>query len=198
MHPTVYLFYAFSAVLVAAAVGVISVRNPVHSVMLLVLCFFSSAALWLLLEAEFLGIILILVYVGAVMVLFMFVVMMLDVGKVDSFRGSFARYLPLGILVGAITVVEIVAVVAGGSFGGERYHSPPPPMDVSNTQALGSQLYTVYVYPFELAAVILLVAIISAIALTLRRRGRRHFQDPAAQSRVRASDRLRLIKMKSE
>lgn len=197
MHPTLYLFYVFATILVVAAVGVISVRNPVHSVMLLVLCFVSSAVLWVLLEAEFLGIILVLVYVGAVMVLFLFVVMMLDIGT-DALKGAFARYLPLGLLIGAIAVVEIVAVVTGASFTGARYNVPAPSGDYSNIQALGSQLYTVYVYPFELASVILLLAIVSAIALTLRRRGRRRYQDPGAQSRVRATDRLRLVKMESE
>lgn len=197
MHPTLYLFYVFATILVIAAVGVISIRNPVHSVMLLVLCFASSAVLWVLLQAEFLGIILILVYVGAVMVLFLFVVMMLDVGA-DSLKGAFARYLPLGMLIGAIAVVEIVVVVTGASFSGARYNAPAPSVDYSNIQALGSQIYTVYAYPFELASVILLLAIVSAIALTLRRRGRRRYQNPGAQSRVRATDRLRLVKMESE
>lgn len=197
MHPTLGLFYAFSVILVIAAMGVITARNPVHAVMLLVLSFVSSAVLWVLLDAYFLGVGLILVYVGAVMVLFMFVVMMLDI-NVDTLRGGFARYLPLGVVVGAIAIAEIIAVVAGGSFSGKRYHGVAAAANYNNIKAIGSQLYTHYVYPFELASVILLVAIISAIALTLRRRGRRHYQNPGEQSRARRAERVRLVAMKSE
>jgi len=197
MHPSLGLFYAFSVILVIAAMGVITVRNPVHAVMMLVLCFVSSAVLWILVDAYFLGVGLILVYVGAVMVLFLFVVMMLDI-NVDTLRGGFARYLPVGVVVGAIAVAEIIAVVAGGSFAGARYHNAAAGAGYNNIKAIGAQLYTHYVYPFELASVILLVAIISAIALTHRRRGRRHYQDPGAQSRVRRAERVRLVSMKSE
>lgn len=192
------LFYFFSTVLVGAAVGVITVRNPVHSVLLLVLAFFTSAALWLLLEAEFLAIILVLVYVGAVMVLFLFVVMMLDINVANQ-RQGFIRYLPLGAGVVLLIVLELAAVLGSGQFGGEAFQKPSAlPADYSNTQALGQVLYTVYVYPFEIASVILLVAIVAAIGLTMRRReGRRH-QDIAKQVGVRAEDRLRVVKMPAE
>lgn len=192
------LFYFFSAVLVAAAIGVISVRNPVHSVLLLVLAFFTSAALWLLLEAEFLAIILVLVYVGAVMVLFLFVVMMLDI-NIASQRQGFIRYLPLGAGVVLLIVLELAAVLGSGQFGGEAFQKPAPlPADYSNTEALGEVLYTVYVYPFEIASVILLVAIVAAIGLTMRRREGRRYQDIAKQVGVRAEDRLRVVKMPAE
>ncbi len=197
MHPTLGLFYAFSVILIIAAMGVITARNPVHAVMLLVLSFVSSAVLWVLVDAYFLGVGLILVYVGAVMVLFMFVVMMLDI-NVDTLRGGFARYLPVGVIVGAVAVAEIVTVVAGKNFSGARYHAAAAGANYNNIKAIGSQLYTHYVYPFELASVILLVAIVSAIALTLRRRGKRYYQNPGEQSRARASTRVRLVSMKAE
>lgn len=192
------LFYFFSTVLVGAAVGVITVRNPVHSVLLLVLAFFTSAALWLLLEAEFLAIILVLVYVGAVMVLFLFVVMMLDINIANQ-RQGFIRYLPLGAGVVLLIVLELAAVLGSGQFGGEAFQKPSPlPADYSNTEALGQVLYTVYVYPFEIASVILLVAIVAAIGLTMRRREGRRYQDIAKQVGVRAEDRLRVVKMAAE
>jgi NADH-quinone oxidoreductase subunit J len=192
------LFYIFATIVVAAAVGVITVRNPVHSILLLVLAFFTSAILWLLIEAEFLAIILVLVYVGAVMVLFLFVVMMLDI-NVSSLRQGFARYLPLGTAVVVLIVLELVAVLGSAQFGATAYPQPVPlPANYSNTQALGDVMYTVYVYPFEIASVILLVAIVAAIGLTMRRIPGRRIQDPSAQVRVSAKDRLRIIQMPAE
>lgn len=193
-----FLFYLFAAILVFAALRVITARNPVHAVLFLVLAFFTSAALWLLLEAEFLAITLVLVYVGAVMVLFLFVVMMLDV-NVTPLREGFIQYLPLGSAVAAVIVVEMGLALAAGSFRPEAFTPPAPhPAGYSNVKALGEQLYTVYVYPFEIAAVILLVAIVAAIALTLRRRPETRRQDPAEQIRVRREDRVRLVKMTPE
>ena len=166
------VFYFFAAVLVVAGALVITVRNPVHAALCLVLAFFTSAAIWLLLEAEFLAIALVLVYVGAVMVLFLFVVMMLDINLVPL-REGFIRYLPVGIGIAVVVLVELVIVLGGDRL--DMLPVPEPhPAGYSNTRELGSVLYTVYVYPFEIAAVILLVAIVAAIALTLRRReGRR-------------------------
>ncbi len=189
------IFFVFSAVIIFASVQVIISRNPVYSALYLVLAFFSSSAIWLLLEAEFLAIALILVYVGAVMVLFLFVVMMLDINLVPL-REGFARYLPVGITVSTIIVVEMGMVLFS------RFEDVPEPIrhaeGYSNTEELGSVLYTVYVYPFEMAAVILLVAIIAAISLTLRRRPGTKHQDPAEQVAVKAKDRLRIVKMKAE
>jgi NADH-quinone oxidoreductase subunit J len=190
------LFWTFSAVLVGAAFGVILSRNPVHSVLYLVLCFFNAAVLWLLIQAEFLAIVLVLVYVGAVMVLFLFVVMMLDI-NLERVREGFWKNLPLALVVGGIMVAEMFAVLAG------RYFDllPPPralPAEYSNTKALGRVLYTDYAYAFEIAAVILLVAIIAAIALTLRRRKDSRYQDAGAQTRVRREDRVTLVSMPSE
>jgi len=196
MSITEILFYAFSAVLVVAALGVITARNPVHAVMFLVFAFFNSAVLWLLMEAEFLAIVLVLVYVGAVMVLFLFVIMMLDV-DVAAVRSGFTRYAPLGILIAAIVVVQIGSVVWVKTLG--REPSPPAASlaveGYSNTGALGELLYTQYLYPFELAAVILLVAIVAAITLTMRRRRNVKVQDISAQVAVRARDRVRIVKM---
>ena len=192
------IFYVFAALTVFAAVKVVTTRNPVHSALFLVLAFVSSAGIWMLLEAEFLAITLVLVYVGAVMVLFLFVVMMLDV-NMAPLREGFTRYLPLGVLVALVVVVELGLVVGARQFGLEMFPAPEPlPADYSNTKALGAVLYTVYVYPFEIAAVILLVAIIAAIALTMRRRqGTRH-QDPSVQVRTRRQDRVRLVNMPAE
>jgi NADH-quinone oxidoreductase subunit J len=193
------LFYLFSIVLVAAAVGVITARNPVHCALFLVLAFFNSAVIWLLMEAEFLAIVLLLVYVGAVMVLFLFVVMMLDI-NVAKMREGFTRYAPLGILVAALVVVEIGSVVWVKNLGGA---APEAAASVavegySNTRALGELLYTTYLYPFELAAVLLLVAIVAAIALTMRHRTGLKAQDVGAQVSVRAKDRVRIVKMPTE
>ncbi len=194
-----FLFYIFAGILVFAATMVITRRNPVHSALFLVLAFVTSAGIWLLAEAEFLAIVLVLVYVGAVMVLFLFVVMMLDI-DVATLRAGFIRYLPAGLLVAALMVVEIFLVIYGGSFGVDRFAAPAPQgPDYNNTEALGGVLYTVYMYPFEIAAVILLVAIIAAIGLTMRRRPETRYQDPSKQVRVRkGADRITLVKMEAE
>ena len=195
---TSVLFYVFAAVLVVAALGVVLSRNPVYSAMLLVLSFFTSSVLWVLLEAEFLGIALVLVYVGAVMVLFLFVVMMLDI-NVETMREGMTRYAPLGVVVGLAVLGEIVFVVWQKRFGGTEFPTPAPkPADYSNTEALGAVLYTEYVYAFELAAVILLVAIVAAITLTMRRRPGLKQQDINAQVSVNRDDRVRLVKMAAE
>ena len=189
------LFYIFAAVLVAAALGVVLARNPVHAALFLVLAFFNSAALWLLLEAEFLGIVLVLVYVGAVMVLFLFVVMMLDV-NVAQLRAGFTRYAPLGALVAAIMIAEITYAVWVRHLGYPvRLVAPALPAGYSNTKALGAVLYTDYVLPFQLAAVVLLIAIVAAIVLTMRRRSGLKQQNIAAQVAVRREDRVRLVKV---
>jgi NADH-quinone oxidoreductase subunit J len=192
------IFYVFGSVLVLAAIGVITSRNPVHSAMSLVLAFVTSAFLWMLLEAEFLAIVLVLVYVGAVMVLFLFVVMMLDV-KTEQGRGGFTRYAPLGIGLVMLIVAMLGYVVWARTQEMNFLQAPPPASaDFSNTEMLGSQLYTVYMYPFELAAVILLVAIVAAITLTMRRRPGLKVQNVARQVAVRARDRVRIVNMKSE
>jgi len=199
MAITEILFYAFAAVLVVAALGVITARNPVHAALFLVFCFFNSAILWLLLEAEFLAIVLVLVYVGAVMVLFLFVVMMLDV-NIAQMREGFTRYAPLGALIAVLVVIEIGSVVWVKTLGGAE--TPPAASvataDYSNTQALGELLYTKYLYPFELAAVLLLIAIVAAIALTMRRRTGYKQQNISRQVSVRAKDRIRIVKMPAE
>lgn len=192
------IFIVLAAVLIGAALGVITSRNPVYSALYLVLAFITSSGLWLLLEAEFLGIVLVLVYVGAVMVLFLFVVMMLDINTA-TLRQGFARYAPIGVLVALIMAAEIGYVMwsknLGVTFGTAAVHGA----DYSNTRELGNVIYTNYAYPFELAAVILLVGIVAAIALTMRRRpGTRH-QDPAKQVQVSAKrNRIRIVKMPSE
>ncbi len=189
-----FLFYAFALILVFSAVRVITVRNPVHAALFLVLAFFTSAALWLLIKAEFLAIVLVLVYVGAVMVLFLFVIMMLDINIVPL-REGFIRYLPVGVAVALIIVIEMGLVVGSGYFGAGQYQLISHTANYSNTQELGSVLYTFYVYPFEIASVILLVAIIAAISLTMRRREGTKSQDPAWQVRVSRNDRVRLVRM---
>lgn len=192
------IFYIFSTVLVFAAALVILVRNPVHAILFLVLAFFTSAAIWILLEAEFLAIVLVLVYVGAVMVLFLFVVMMLDI-NMAPLREGFMRYLPAGALVFIVILFEMTLVVGPEHFGLDSVATPVKhAADYSNTKELGNLLYTVFVYPFEIAAVILLVAIIAAIALTMRKRPQTKYQDPAQQIMVRRDDRVRIVKMKSE
>lgn len=192
------IFYFFSAVLIFAAGMVITARNPVHAVLFLVLAFFTSAALWLLLEAEFLAIVLVLVYVGAVMVLFLFVVMMLDI-NLAPLREGFARYLPVGVLVLALVVLEMVLVVGPRLFGAEAVTAPArQAAEYSNTETLGELLYTVYVYPFEVASVILLVAIVAAITLTLRRRPGTRKQEVGRQVAVNRSERVRLVRMAAE
>ena len=193
-----FVFYVFAAILVFAATMVVTRRNPVHSVLFLVLAFFSSAGIWMLAEAEFLAIVLVLVYVGAVMVLFLFVVMMLDI-DIATLRAGFIRYLPVGILVAVAMALEIFLVVGPGNFGLEQFAPPTPhPASYSNTEELGSVLYTVYMYPFEVAAVILLVAIIAAIGLTMRKRPETKFQDPSKQVQVKSTDRVKLVQMEAE
>ena len=175
------VFGVFAAILVFAAFRVITVRNPVHAALFLVLAFFSSACVWILLEAEFLAIVLVLVYVGAVMVLFLFVVMMLDI-NLSPLREGFTRYLGLGAAVAALIVVQLLLVLGSGRFGPDLVRAPVRrDADYSNTEELGVLLYTVYAYPFEIAAVILLVAIIAAISLTMRRRPGIKAQNPADQ-----------------
>ncbi|NGP54569.1 NADH-quinone oxidoreductase subunit J [Thioalkalivibrio sp. XN8] len=192
------IFYFFGAVLLGAAIGVIASRNPVHSAMFLVLSFFTSAFIWLLLEAEFLAIVLVLVYVGAVMVLFLFVVMMLDVAP-DRLQGGFTAYAPQALVIVAL-VVAMLGVVLWAQPGQLSMLEAPPraPPDASNTEALGAVLYTEYVYAFELAAVLLLVAIVAAIVLTMRKRPGLKAQDVPAQLAVRREERVRLVRMKPE
>jgi NADH-quinone oxidoreductase subunit J len=192
------LFWSFSAVLVGAAFGVILARNPVHSVLYLVLCFFNAAVLWLLIEAEFLAIVLVLVYVGAVMVLFLFVVMMLDI-NVEQLREGFARNAPLGVLIAVIMVIELWYVLWVRRLGIELPGATAPLMEgPGNTAEIGAVLYTEYVYPFQLAAVVLLIAIIAAITLTMRKRPGQKVQDIGKQVAVQAKDRVRLVDLPTE
>jgi NADH-quinone oxidoreductase subunit J len=192
------VFYFFAAVTLLSAVSVITVKNPVHAALFLVLTFFSSAFIWMLLEAEFLAITLVLVYVGAVMVLFLFVVMMLDI-NIAVLREGFIKFLPVGIALALIMFGLIYSVLSGDSFSLESFAAPEAKAaDYSNTKALGTVLYTDYVFAFEIAAVILLVAIIAAIALTMRKRPDSKYQDPSEQIKVRKADRLRVIKMEAE
>jgi len=192
------VFYVFATILVYAATRVITVRNPVHAALHLVLAFFTCAALWMLLEAEFLAITLVLVYVGAVMVLFLFVVMMLDINT-SPVKEGFIRYLPVGLSVAGLMVFEMYLVVRSKYFDAEHMPMPPPhAADYSDTRELGRVLYTDYVYPFEIASVILVVAIIAAIMLTMRKRVGTKTQNPAEQVKVRSTDRVRIIKMEAE
>ena len=195
------VFYFFSTMLVIAGLGVISSRNPVHSALFLVLSFFSCSALWLLLQAEFLAIVLVLVYVGAVMVLFLFVVMMLDI-NLTQMRQGFVRYLPVGALVALVMVAQMIWVVGPVGpdvFDGEQLdQAVQQAADYSNTRELVRVLYTDYVFPFEVASVILLVAIVAAITLTMRRREKTKYQTPGKQVQVRKADRLRIVKMDAE
>jgi NADH-quinone oxidoreductase subunit J len=197
MFPTI-LFFVFAGILLAAALGMILVKNPVHSALLLVLCFFTSAVIWLLLDAEFLGVVLVLVYVGAVMVLFLFVVMMLDI-NVEEFRRGVARYWPLAVAVAGFVVFAMINVIVVRHLGGITLRAAPAlPPDYSNTRALGTVLFTRYAYPAEIAAIVLLVASVAAIVLTLRQRTGGKPQDIAKQVAVRAKDRVRIVKMRSE
>ena len=189
------VFYLFSAVLLFAGLRVITARNPVHGVLFLVLAFFTAAAIWLLLRAEFLAIALVVVYVGAVMVLFLFVVMMLDI-NIERVREGFWRNLPLALVVGVIMVWEMITVVAYRYWGTGTPAELPP--GYSNTKVLGRVLYTDYAYAFEIAGVVLLVAIIAAISLTLRRRKDSRAQDPALQVQARREERVRLVSMPAE
>jgi NADH-quinone oxidoreductase subunit J len=192
------VFYVFAAILVFASLRVIIARNPVHAALFLVLAFFTAAAIWLLLRAEFLAITLVLVYVGAVMVLFLFVVMMLDI-NLDRMREGFWSNLPVALVVGLVMLAEMVIVLAGRYAGLSTLPIPPgEPAGYSNTKELGRILYTDYVYPFELAAVVLLVAMVAAIALTMRKRKDTKYQDPARQVLVRRAERVRLVPMEAE
>ena len=191
------LFYFFAAILVFAALRVVTARNPVHAVLWLVLAFFTAAAHWLMLRAEFLAIVLVLVYVGAVMVLFLFVVMMLDI-NFQNLRKEFRSYIPVGATVGVLVLVEMTLTLVGGRLGMPTGGASGPAPGGSNTKALGALVYTEFVYPFEIAAVILLVAIIAAIALTHRKRRETKHQDPNEQVKVRPRDRLRILNIPSE
>ena len=193
------VFYAFAATAVVSAGAVISVRNPVNAVLCLILTFFSVACVWLLVGAEFLGVALILVYVGAVMVLFLFVVMMLDI-DVAALREGWVRFLPVGLVVAVVMLVQMLSLI-----GVKMRAAAPFPdnaasvaADTSNTKWLAEHLFTGFILPFEFAAVILTVAVIAAVMLTLRKRTGIKTQDPAEQSRVRAADRVRLVKMAAE
>ncbi|MFT5219055.1 MAG: NADH-quinone oxidoreductase subunit J [Planctomycetota bacterium] len=190
------IFYVFAIMTVISATAVVTVRNPVHAALFLVLTFFTSAIIWLTLEAEFLAISLVLVYVGAVMVLFIFVVMMLDI-NLARLREGFVRYLPIGVLVAAIMLGLMLKVVTSDIFVLDIAEPVAKAADYSNTKALGAILYTEYVFAFEIAAVILLVAIVAAISLTMRKRTKTKYQSPSEQMKVRKSDRLRIVKMPS-
>ena len=195
---TSILFYAFAALVVIAAIGVITARNPVHCALFLVFAFITSAVIWLLLEAEFLAVTLLVVYVGAVMVLWLFVVMMLDI-DLAKLKQGFTRYAPLGVLIALIVIAQIGLVVWVRNLGLEPGTPPvPKPAGYSNTAELGELLYTQFLYPFEVAAVILLVAIVAAITLTMRRRPGQKVQDINRQVAVRARDRIRIVKMDAE
>lgn len=190
------LFYAFAAILVIAATRVITARNPVHAVLFLVLSFFSAAAIWMLLKAEFLAIVLVLVYVGAVMVLFLFVVMMLDI-NIDKMREGFWGYFPLAASIGGLIVLQMAAVLLRG-FWMPDAQIPAATANIGGTKELGMLIYTQYVYAFEIAAVILLVAIIAAVALTMRERKDSKYFDPADAVKVKSKDRIRIVNMPSE
>jgi len=190
------LFYVFSGILVVAATRVITDRNPVHAALYLVLSFFSAASIWMMLQAEFLAIVLVLVYVGAVMVLFLFVVMMLDI-DMDKLRQGFWGYFPFAATIGVIIVLEMAAVLFRGFITLDP-RVPAASANIGNTRELGKLIYTQYVYAFEIAAVILLVAIVAAVALTLRKRKDSKYYDPSDAVKVKSGDRLRIVSMKSE
>jgi NADH-quinone oxidoreductase subunit J len=193
------IFYAFALLMVGAATAVITVRNPVYAVLFLVLTFFTAAAIWMLLEAEFLAIVLVVVYVGAVMVLFLFVVMMLDI-NLAPLKEGFIRYLPVGIAVALLMAAELLTVIwSRDRFGTGLYPVPSAhEAGYSNTAAIGERLYTQFLLPFEVAGIILLVAIVAAIALTLRKRSGVRTQVPSQQVRVKRNERVRLVKMDPE
>jgi NADH-quinone oxidoreductase subunit J len=197
MNSTTALFYVFSAVLLGASFGVITARSTVHAALYLVLAFFSAACVWMLLKAEFLAIALVLVYVGAVMVLFLFVVMMLDINT-DAFRQNFWRHFPLAGVVGALIALEMTLVLRGGFDLASPKPMPAAAANVPNTKLLGIEIYTDYLYPLQLAAVLLLVAIIAAIALTLRARKDTKHVDPSQQVRARKAGRVRIVRMAPE
>ncbi|WP_397532845.1 NADH-quinone oxidoreductase subunit J [Roseateles sp.] len=189
------LFYFFSAVLLGASFRVITARSTVHSALFLILAFFSASCIWMLLKAEFLAITLVLVYIGAVMVLFLFVVMMLDIGS-DRVREGFYKHLPLAGFVGALIALEMAAILMSGFRVSNVPELSPAAAKMGNTKLLGIEIYTHYLYPLQIAAVLLLVAIIAAIALTLRQRKDSRYQNPAEQVKVTKADRLRIIKVK--
>ena len=191
-------FYFLASVTVISAIMVVTVRNPVRAALFLILTFFTAACIWLLLEAEFLAIVLVLVYVGAVMVLFLFVVMMLDI-DIDQLREGFGEYLPIGATVAVIILLQLAIVLSSGPFEMDQMPAPAAAAaDYGNTHQLGLLIYTYYVYPFELAAVLLLLAIVAAISLGLRGRVSSKRQKPDEQVRVRKQDRLRIVKMNAE
>lgn len=193
-----FVFYILSAIMVFGALRVITARNPVHAALFLVLSFFTAGGIWLLLAAEFLAIVLVMVYVGAVMVLFLFVVMMLDI-NIDRLREGFWSYLPVGALIGILLVVEMALVLGGRYFGLESMPEPPAAQaGYSNTRELGRLLYTDYVYPFELASLLLLVAMVVAVTLTLRKRKGVRYLNPSEQVSVKRSDRVELVSMAAE
>ena len=193
-----FVFYFLAVIMVLAALRVITARNPVHAALFLVLTFFNAGGLWLLLNAEFLAVTLVMVYVGAVMVLFLFVVMMLDI-NLDRLREGFWSYLPVGALVGILMLVEMVMVLGGSYFGLEAMPAPAPvAADYSNTRELGRVLYTDYVYAFELASLVLLVAMVAAVSLTLRKRKGLKSIPPSEQVAVRREGRVGLVKMQAE
>jgi NADH-quinone oxidoreductase subunit J len=195
MNTTLVFFYIFAAVLLVAAFRVITARSPVHAALFLVLSFFSASCIWVLLEAEFLAIVLVLVYVGAVMVLFLFVVMMLDMNS-DAFREGFWTHFPMAAVVGVVIALEMALVLIPGF---DLRHAPIDPQvaQIGNTKMLGIELYTRYLYPLQIAAVLLLVAIVAAIALTLRRRKDSKYVNPSDQVHVKRADRVRLVKMQA-
>lgn len=197
MNTTTALFYVFSAVLLVASFLVITARSTVHAALFLVLAFFSASCVWMLLHAEFLAIALVLVYVGAVMVLFLFVVMMLDINT-SEMRQGFWKHMPIAALVGVVIALEMSAVLLTGFHLTETTPFDPALVQAGNTKALGMAIYSQYVYPLQIAAVLLLVAIIAAIALTLRERKESKAMNPGLQVRVKAADRVRVLKMKAE
>jgi NADH-quinone oxidoreductase subunit J len=194
MEITTALFYIFSAILLGASFRVITARSTVHSALFLILAFFTASCIWMLLKAEFLAITLVLVYIGAVMVLFLFVVMMLDINS-DHVREGFWKHLPLGALVGTLIALEMAAVLMGGFRLSEAPAATEAALKLGNTKMLGVAIYTQYLYPLQIAAVLLLVAIIAAIALTLRKRKDSRSQNPSEQVKVKKADRLRIIKV---
>lgn len=194
MNTITALFYVFSAVLLFASFRVITARSTVHAALFLVLAFFNAACIWMLLRAEFLAIALVLVYVGAVMVLFLFVVMMLDINT-DQFREGFWKHFPLAAMVGVVIALEMAFVLMRGFQTDQATPTTPKALELGNTRMLGIEIYTHYLYPLQIAAVLLLVAIIAAIVLTLRRRKDSRYLNPSEQVRVKAADRVRLVKM---
>ncbi|MCD5361573.1 MULTISPECIES: NADH-quinone oxidoreductase subunit J [Chromobacterium] len=198
MNFTMFVFYVLSAILVFAGIRVVTAKNPIHAALFLVLAFFNSAGLWLLMEAEFLAITLVVVYVGAVMVLFLFVVMMLDI-NIEKLREGFWKNLPIAAAVGIIMVFEMAMILASPSAKLDAYQAAAPlAADFSNVKVLGRQLYTTYLLPFEVAAVVLLLAMVAAIGLTMRSRKDTKAIDPALQVKVKRNDRVRLVKMQAE